>query len=558
MRGQIGTEGTTARDEGTPAGAASGTWVYAFGAGLGEGGGDSVEQLGGKGAGLAEMARLGIPVPPGFTIVAEACRHHLVAGTPPPGLREQLHTALRRLEGQTGGRLGDQRLPLLVAVRSGSRASMPGMMDTVLNLGLNDATVEGLAARAGDARFAYDCYRRLIQTYAHVVFGVGGHHFEALLDDYKERRSRAHDADLGAEDWRRIVALFHDEVRRRAGRAFPQDPAEQLHEAIGAVFRSWTNPRAVTYRALHGIPDDWGTAVTVQNMVFGNLDGESGTGVAFTRDPSTGEPGLCGEFLPRAQGEDVVAGMRTPSPLASLEARQPAAFARLREVAVRLERHFGDMQDIEFTVQGGELFILQTRAGKRSAAAAVRIATDLVREGIIRRDMAVRRVDSSILAGLLRPVLAPGAERTVLATGLSASPGAACGAVAFTSEDAVRLAENGKAVVLCRPETSPEDIHGMQAACGIVTTRGGFTSHAATVARGMGRPCVVGTRGLRIDAVRGELTTAEGVVVRAGDIVTIDGSTGQVVLGAVPMVKPEPSGPATLLLSWAAELGVTM
>ena len=558
MCGQAGTGRGSVRDAGTPAGAGFGPWVRAFGPGLAEGGADLVEQLGGKGAGLVEMARLGIPVPPGFIIVAEACRHHLVTGALPPGLRGQVRAALRRLEGQTGLRFGDRCHPLLVAVRSGSRASMPGMMDTVLNLGLNDATVEGVAARAGDARFAYDCYRRLIQTYAHVVFGVGAHHFEALLDDYKGRRSLLHDADLGAADWRSIVTLFHDEVRRRAGRAFPQDPAEQLYEAIGAVFRSWTNPRAVTYRALHGIPDDWGTAVTVQHMVFGNLDGESGTGVAFTRDPSTGEPGLCGEFLPRAQGEDVVAGMRTPGPLATLETNQPAMFARLRDLAVRLERHFGDMQDIEFTVQGGDLFILQTRAGKRSAAAAVRIATDLVREGIIRRDVAVRRVDPPVLAGVLRPVLDPDAERTVLATGLPASPGAACGAVAFTSEEAVRLSGDGMAVVLCRPETSPEDIRGMQAACGILTTRGGFTSHAATVARGMGRPCVVGTRGLRIDAVRGEMATAAGLVVRTGDIVTIDGSTGQVALGVVPMVKPEPSGPATLLLSWAAELGVTM
>ncbi|MBP2314707.1 pyruvate, phosphate dikinase [Azospirillum soli] len=554
----FGTEGTAACGAGVSADGGSGRWVYAFGPGFAEGGGDLVDELGGKGAGLAEMARLGVPVPPGFTIAAAACRHHLKAGGFPPGLMERVDAALRRLEREAGARFGDPRNPLLVAVRSGARASMPGMMDTVLNLGLNDATVEGLAARTGDVRFAYDCYRRLIQSYAPLVLGVGAHRFDALLDSYKEERGLVQDGDLGAEDWRRVVTLYQEEVSRRTGRAFPQDPAEQLHEAIGAVFRSWMNPRAVAYRALHGIPDDWGTAATVQSMVFGNRGGESGTGVAFTRDPSSGEPGLCGEFLANAQGEDVVAGIRTPSPLAALRDRQPATFARLRALAERLERHFGDMQDIEFTVQNGDLFILQTRTGKRSAAAAVRIAVDLVDEGVITPDAAVQRVDPAILADLLRPVLDPEAERTLLAQGLPASPGAACGAVAFTAEDAVRLGAGGAAVILCRPETSPEDIVGMQAACGIVTTRGGFTSHAATVARGMGRPCVVSARGLRIDLARGEMATAAGPILRAGDVVTIDGSTGQVALGAVPMVRPEPSGPATRLLAWAADAGVVV
>ncbi|WP_431857848.1 pyruvate, phosphate dikinase [Azospirillum sp.] len=540
-----------------PAGArrdGRGSWVVAFGDAVP---GDPVATLGGKGAGLAAMAALGIPVPPGFTIVAEACRRTLATGALPAGLTENVRAALRRLEGEAGAGFGDPRAPLLVAVRSGARASMPGMMDTVLNLGLNDATVEALAARAGDARFAYDCYRRLIQTYAHVVLGVAEHRFEAILDACKAERGLALDADLGAEDWRRIVALYHDEVERRAGRAFPQDPAEQLHEAIAAVFRSWTNPRAVAYRALHGIPDDWGTAATVQCMVFGNLGPDSGTGVAFTRDPSTGAPGLTGEFLADAQGEDVVSGTRTPGPLTDLEARMPAAYAHLRVIAGRLERHFGDVQDIEFTVQRGRLFILQTRTAKRSAAAAVRIATDLVREGIIDRAAAVRRVDPSLLAELLRPTPDPRAPRTVLATGLPAAPGAACGAVAFTSEQAVRMAGQGRAVVLCRPETSPEDVYGMHAACGIVTTRGGFTSHAAAVARSLGRPCVVGARGLRIDLVCGEMTSAQGITVRAGDTVTVDGTTGQIALGAVPMVRPEPSGAAAVLLEWAAELGVT-
>ena len=553
----VGTEEVAARGAGVSADGRPGRWVYAFGSGYAEGG-DRIDELGGKGAGLAEMARLGVPVPPGFTIAAGACRHYPKAGGFPPGLMERVDAALRRLEREAGARFGDPRNPLLVAVRSGARASMPGMMDTVLNLGLNDATVEGLATRTGDARFAFDCYRRLIQCYAPLVLGVGAHHFDALLDGYKEERGLVQDGDLGAEDWRRVVALYREEVSRRTGCAFPQDPAEQLRESIGAVFRSWTNPRAVAYRALHGIPDDWGTAATVQGMVFGNRGGESGTGVAFTRDPSSGEPGLCGEFLANAQGEDVVAGIRTPSPLAAFRERQPAAFARLRALAERLERHFGDMQDIEFTVQDGELFILQTRTGKRSAAAAVRIAVDLVDEGVISPDAAVRRVDPAILADLLRPVLDPAAERTLLAQGLPASPGAACGVVAFTAEDAVRLGAGGAAVILCRPETSPEDIVGMQAACGIVTTRGGFTSHAATVARGMGRPCVVSARGLRIDLARGEMTTATGPVLRAGDVVTIDGSTGQVALGAVPMVRPEPSGPATRLLAWAADAGVVV
>ena len=554
----FGTEEAVACGAGLSADGGPGRWVYAFGSGYAEGGGDRIDELGGKGAGLAEMARLGVPVPPGFTIAAGACRHYLKAGGFPPGLMERVDAALQRLEREAGARFGDPRNPLLVAVRSGARASMPGMMDTVLNLGLNDATVEGLAARTGDARFAFDCYRRLIQCYAPLVLGVGAHRFDALLDGYKEERGLVQDGDLGAEDWRRVVALYREEVSRRTGRAFPQNPAEQLREAIGAVFRSWTNPRAVAYRALHGIPDDWGTAATVQSMVFGNRGGESGTGVAFTRDPSSGEPGLCGEFLANAQGEDVVAGLRTPSPLAALRDRQPAAFARLRALAGRLERHFGDMQDIEFTVQNGDLFILQTRAGKRSAAAAVRIAVDLVDEGVITPDAAVRRVDPAILADLLRPVLDPAAERTLLAQGLPASPGAASGAIAFTAEDAVRLGADGTAVILCRPETSPEDIAGMQAACGIVTTRGGFTSHAATVARGMGRPCVVSARGLRIDLARGEMTTATGPVLRAGDVVTIDGSTGQVALGAVPMVRPEPSGPASRLLAWAADAGVVV
>ncbi|WP_448206264.1 pyruvate, phosphate dikinase [Azospirillum sp. sgz302134] len=542
-------------------GAADGQrWVYAFGNGAADGNGDLVAELGGKGAGLAEMARLGVPVPPGFTIVAEACRRHRAArGNFPAGLTDQVEAALRRLETVAGGGFGAAENPLLVSVRSGARASMPGMMDTILNLGLTDATVDGLAVRTGDARFAYDCYRRLIQSYGALVLGVDAHHFDAILDAHKDARGLSRDSELTADDWRAVVEAYKDAIEREAGEPFPQDARTQLFAAIGAIFRSWSNVRAVAFRALHGIPEEWGTAATIQSMVFGNLGAGSGTGVAHSRDPSTGEPVLCGEFLPDAQGEDIVSGLRTPCPLSgdagSMDAVASAAFAALRSIADRLERHFGDMQEIEFTVQGGALYILQTRAGKRSAEAGVRIATDMAQAGLITRAEAVRRADLSALEDRLRPVPDPDAPRTVIATGLPASSGAATGVAVFTSEEAMRLAAEGKAVVLCRPETSPHDVQGMQASCAIVTARGGATSHAATVARAMGRPCVTGARTLRIDAAQG-MMTAGTLCIRAGDTITVDGTTGEVLLGAVPMVRPEPPPAVALLLDWARELGL--
>ncbi|GAA4255000.1 pyruvate, phosphate dikinase [Azospirillum formosense] len=534
-------------------------WVYAFGGGGAEGHGGMLAELGGKGAGLAEMARLGVPVPPGFTIVAEASRRHRAGqGGFPAGLSAQVEEALTRLEAVAGARFGGSENPLLVSVRSGARASMPGMMDTILNLGLTDATVKGLVARSGDARFAYDCYRRLIQTYGAVVQGVCAHSFDAALEAYKEGRGLLRDADLGAADWRAVAAAYREVIEREAGEPFPQDARTQLFAAIGAIFRSWSNARAVAFRAVHGIPDDWGTAATVQAMVFGNRGGASGTGVAHSRDPSTGEAVLCGEFLADAQGEDIVSGLRTPGPLsgadASLEAVAPEAFAELGRIAERLERHFGDMQEIEFTVQQGRLFILQSRAGKRTPEAGVRIATEMAQAGIISRDEAVRRADLPALADSLRPIPEPDAPREVIARGLPASSGAATGVLVFTSDEAVRLAAEGVAVVLCRPETSPHDVHGMQVACAVVTARGGATSHAATVARAMGLPCVTGARMLRVDPVAGVMTVGD-LTVRSGEIITVDGGAGQVILGSVPMIRPEPPEAVALLLRWAEGVG---
>ncbi|MFC5359959.1 PEP/pyruvate-binding domain-containing protein [Azospirillum himalayense] len=534
-------------------------WVYAFGGGGAEGHGGMLAELGGKGAGLAEMARLGVPVPPGFTIVAEASRRHRAGqGGFPAGLMAQVEEALTRLEAVAGARFGGSENPLLVSVRSGARASMPGMMDTILNLGLTDATVTGLAARSGDARFAYDCYRRLIQTYGTVVQGVGAHVFDAALEAYKEMHGLTRDADLSAADWRAVAAAYRDVIEREAGEPFPQDARTQLFAAIGAIFRSWSNARAVAFRAVHGIPDDWGTAATVQAMVFGNRGTASGTGVAHSRDPSTGEAVLCGEFLADAQGEDIVSGLRTPGPLAgadaSLEAVAAEAFAELGRIADRLERHFGDMQEIEFTVQQGRLFILQSRAGKRTPEAGVRIATEMAQAGIISRAEAVQRADLPALADSLRPIADPDAPRDVIACGLPASSGAATGVAVFTSDEAVRLAAEGVAVVLCRPETSPHDVHGMQVACAVVTARGGATSHAATVARAMGLPCVTGARMLRVDPAAGVMTVGD-LTVRAGEIITVDGGAGHVILGSVPMIRPEPPEAVALLLRWAEGAG---
>jgi pyruvate, orthophosphate dikinase len=538
-------------------------WVYRFGDGAAEGRADMKNLLGGKGAGLAEMSNLGLPVPPGFTIMTEVCSYYYGHGkTYPPELPEQVTEGLAALERLLGGRFGDTNNPLLVSVRSGARVSMPGMMDTVLNLGLNDEAVAGLACRSGDERFAYDSYRRFIQMYSQVVLGIGHHHFEELLENHKLDSGAVLDTDLSAEDWKTIVSGFKDVVAQERGYPFPQGPEEQLWGAIGAVFGSWMNPRAVTYRRLHGIPADWGTAVNVQAMVFGNMGMDCATGVAFTRNPSTGENEFYGEYLVNAQGEDVVAGIRTPqhltiagkeangSALPAMEEVMPEVLAELCKVRRILEDHYRDMQDIEFTVQRGKLWMLQTRSGKRTAQAALKIAVSLVDEGIIERDEAVRRIEPASLDQLLHPMLDPKAKTTALSRGLPASPGAASGKVVFSADEAEALAVRGEAVILARIETSPEDIHGMHAAKGILTTRGGMTSHAAVVARGMGRPCVAGAGDLRIDYEAGTMA-ARNTLIRAGETITIDGSSGEVMLGEVPTIQPELSGDFATLMSWA-------
>ncbi|MDW8368657.1 MAG: pyruvate, phosphate dikinase [Geminicoccaceae bacterium] len=539
-------------------------WVYSFGRNRSEGAAGMKALLGGKGANLAEMAALGLPVPPGFTITTEVCAfYYRHAKSYPPELRAQVAEALRAVEAEVGARFGDPARPLLVSVRSGAPVSMPGMMDTVLNLGLNDRTVEGLAAASDDRRFAFDSYRRFIQMYGDVVLGIDHYLFEQRLDEIKREHGVRFDNELGARALADLVASYKELVRRELGRDFPQDPEEQLWGAIGAVFGSWMNQRAQTYRKLHNIAADMGTAVTVQAMVFGNMGEDCATGVAFTRNPSTGERAYYGEYLVNAQGEDVVAGIRTPQPLtramaeasggdpeASMEARLPHSFAELVAVFDRLERHYRDMQDIEFTVQRGRLYVLQTRTGKRTAAAALKIAVDMAEEGLIDRDRALLRIDPMALDQLLHPTLDPKAERRVIAKGLPASPGAVSGKVVMSAEEAERLAGQGEAVVLVRIETSPDDIHGMHAARGILTTRGGMTSHAAVVARGMGKPCVCGAGDLLI-SYEEQAFTAGGVRVRAGEVITIDGSTGEVMLGAVKTVDPQLSGDFATLMGWA-------
>jgi pyruvate,orthophosphate dikinase len=537
-------------------------WVYRFGDGTAEGHADLRNLLGGKGAGLAEMSNLGLPVPPGFTITTEACSHFYERDKSYPAeLREQVECALAELERSLGTRFGDSDNPLLVSVRSGARVSMPGMMDTVLNLGLNDRAVEGLARKSGDERFAYDSYRRFIQMYGQVVLGIENH-FEELLENHKLDSGALLDTDLSADDWRTLVAGFKDLVAEELGSPFPEDPHEQLWGAIAAVFGSWMNPRAVTYRRLHDIPADWGTAVNIQAMVFGNMGPDCATGVAFTRNPSTGANEFYGEYLINAQGEDVVAGIRTPqhltiagkeankSALPAMEEVMPEVLNQLYEVRRTLEDHYRDMQDIEFTVQRGKLWMLQTRSGKRTAQAALKIAVSLVDEELIHREEAVRRIDPASLDQLLHPTLDPKAKTTVLARGLPASPGAASGEVVFTAEEAESRASRGEAVILVRIETSPEDIHGMHAAKGILTTRGGMTSHAAVVARGMGRPCVAGAGDLRVDHAARTIMS-RNIVVTAGEIITIDGSTGEVMVGAVPTIQPELSGDFAILMRWA-------
>jgi pyruvate, orthophosphate dikinase len=538
-------------------------WVYSFGDGKAEGRAEMKNLLGGKGANLAEMSNLGLPVPPGFTITTELCTHFYASGkTYPAELTEQVNANLAEVERIVGAGFGDAANPLLVSVRSGARASMPGMMDTVLNLGLNDTTVQGLARRSGDDRFAYDSYRRFIQMFGSVVLGVDHHHFEEVLEDHKRDRGFSLDTEMLAADWQAVVVGYKAMVLRELGRPFPQDPHEQLWGAIGAVFSSWMNQRAITYRKLHDIPAEWGTAVNVQAMVFGNMGNDCATGVAFTRNPSTGENAFYGEYLLNAQGEDVVAGIRTPqhltiagrlangSTLPAMEESMPEVFAQLNAVRLSLEKHYRDMQDIEFTVQQSKLYMLQTRSGKRTAPAALKIAVDMTREGLIDARTAVLRIEPKSLDQLLHPTLDPKAARTIVAKGLPASPGAASGKVVFTAEEAERLAELGESAILCRIETSPEDIHGMHAARGILTTRGGMTSHAAVVARGMGRACVAGAGELRIDYRTG-IMSVRNVRIQALDIITIDGSTGEVMLGEVPTIQPELSGDFAALMEWA-------
>jgi pyruvate,orthophosphate dikinase len=538
-------------------------WVYRFGDGAAEGRADMKNLLGGKGAGLAEMSNLGLPVPPGFTITTEVCTYFYAhEKSYPAELKDQVADGLAALERSLGARFGDANNPLLVSVRSGARVSMPGMMDTVLNLGLNDQAVVGLARKSGDERFAYDSYRRFIQMYGQVVLGVDHHHFEELIENHKLETGANLDTDLSAEDWQIVVSGFKDVVCQECGHPFPQQPEEQLWGAIGAVFGSWMNARAVTYRRLHDIPADWGTAVNVQAMVFGNMGPDCATGVAFTRDPSTGANAFYGEFLVNAQGEDVVAGIRTPqhltiagkeannSALPAMEEVMPEVLTELHKVRRTLEDHYRDMQDIEFTVQRGKLWMLQTRTGKRTAQAALKIAVSLVEEGVIDREEAIRRIEPSSLDQLLHPMLDPSAKTTVLARGLPASPGAASGKVVFSADEAEALAVRGEAVILVRIETSPEDIHGMHAAKGVLTTRGGMTSHAAVVARGMGRPCVAGAGDLRVD-YEARTMAARATLVKAGDIITIDGSTGEVMVGEVPTIQPELSGDFATLMGWA-------
>ena len=540
--------------------------VYAFADGFADGDASMGALLGGKGANLAEMCRMGLPVPPGFTLTTDVSTHFTTHdGHYPDGLKEEVETALSQLSENMNLRLGDPERPLLVSVRSGARASMPGMMDTVLNLGMNDVTVEGLSKRTGDARFVWDSYRRFQQMYGDVVMGVSHDFFEEIIDDYKFENALSLDADLDTDDWRDICARFAVMIEEEAGEPFPQDPFEQLWGAIGAVCESWNNARARTYRQLQDIPDDWGTAVTVQAMVFGNLGDTSATGVAFTRNPSTGAREVYGEYLLNAQGEDVVAGIRTPHFIAkqarldagmqelSLEEVLPTVYAELQKIFVTLETHFKDMQDVEFTVQNGRLFILQTRSAKRTVKAALQVAVDLVAEEVIDRETAIGRIEPEALEQLLLPTLDPAARVNVLAKGLPASPGAASGAIVFTPDEAEARAANGEKIILVRMETSPEDIHGMYAAAAILTSRGGMTSHAAVVARGLGRPCVSGAGEVQID-FDNQLARIGKTELKTGDIITVDGTSGNVMRGEVPTLEPELTGAFATLMGWADDI----
>ncbi len=541
-------------------------WVYGFGGASTDGKAGLRDLLGGKGANLAEMATIGLPVPPGFTITTEVCTaFYANARSFPANLNSQVEAALAEVGKTVGALFGDVARPLLVSVRSGARASMPGMMDTILNLGLNDATVAGLAKQSGDTRFAYDSYRRFITMYSGVVLDVEHHVFEDILENHKNLQGFSLDTDLGAEDWQAVIAQFKAAVQDATGKPFPQDPHEQLWGAISAVFGSWQNGRAISYRRMYDIPDSWGTAVNVQAMVFGNRGETSATGVAFTRNPSTGEKAIYGEFLVNAQGEDVVAGIRTPQPLTekarkeagetqpSLEALMPQTFAQLAAIFAQLEGRYKDMQDIEFTIQEGKLWMLQTRSGKRTTKAALKIAADLVAEKVISPEEAVARIDPAALDQLLHPTIDPKAHKVVLTKGLPASPGAASGRITLDSAEAKAMKAQGHDVILVRVETSPDDIEGMDAAAGILTARGGMTSHAAVVARGMGRPCVCGAGAMRIDVKAGTILIA-GKTLRRGDVITIDGATGEVIEGKVAMRQPELSGDFATIMGWADKI----
>lgn len=537
-------------------------WVYGFGGGSAEGGRDDRNLLGGKGANLAEMASIGLAVPPGFTITTEVCTHYTKNNDYPDSLDKQVKEALQKIESIAEAKFGDADNPLLVSVRSGARVSMPGMMDTVLNLGLNDVTVEGLAKNADNPRFAWDSYRRFIQMYSDVVLGVKHYYFEDLIEIHKETNGYIKDTELEADDWQKLSGQFLAKVEEELGKPFPQDPYEQLWGAIGAVFSSWNVERAKTYRRIHAISESWGTAVNVQAMVFGNMGDSSATGVAFTRNPSTGENEYYGEYLINAQGEDVVAGIRTPqylsekarldadAKLPSMETALPEVYAQLAETFDLLENHYREMQDIEFTVQKGKLWLLQTRTGKRTAKAALKIAIDMVDEGKISIEEALMRVDAKSLDQLLHPTIDPDAPKTVIASGLPASPGAASGKVYFSADEAERQAATGASVILVRVETSPEDIHGMHAAEGILTSRGGMTSHAAVVARGMGRACVAGAGELDVNVNEGVMRVGK-FEVRTGDVITLDGSTGEVMLGEIDRQEPELDGNFGVLMGWA-------
>ncbi len=534
-------------------------FVYFFGNGQAEGRADMKNLLGGKGANLAEMTSIGLPVPPGFTITTEVCTEFYKNDrTYPASLAAEVAANLQRVEGLMGRKFGDPKNPLLVSVRSGARASMPGMMDTILNLGLNDTTVQGIIAQSGDERFAYDAYRRFVQMYSDVVMGMEKNILEHLLEQKKEQRGVHLDTELSAADWKELVGQFKAKIKGVLGQEFPEDPEAQLWGAIGAVFGSWMNQRAITYRKLNNIPSDWGTAVNVQSMVFGNMGDDCATGVAFTRDPSTGENYFFGEYLVNAQGEDVVAGIRTPQPinrakattLPPMEEVMPECYQQLASIRDILERHYKDMQDIEFTIEKGKLFMLQTRNGKRTAPAAIKIAVDMVKEGLISEKEAVKRVQPAQLDQLLHPSLDPKAAKVVIAKGLPASPGAVSGEVVFSADEAEAEAKTGRKVILVRIETSPEDIHGMHAAQGILTARGGMTSHAAVVARGMGKCCVAGCGDIKVDYTGETFTARNGVVVKKGDIVTLDGSSGEVMLGAIPTVPPQLTGDFGTLMGW--------